>query len=197
MIKIIAIIGKAGSGKDTILNRIFTLYSTYFHKIISCTSRPPREKEIKGKDYYFYTKEHFLNKINNNEMLEYTEFNNWLYGTSLDSVSKDKINIGVFNPQGIENLLKRNDIDLKIIYVRASAKERLLRQLNREENPNVEEIIRRFNVDEQDFNNLNYKAYVIDNSDIDVIDLDDRIKCCLTSILPWTKEDNLYKPDFK
>lgn len=197
MIKIIAIIGKAGSGKDTILNRIFTLYPTYFHKIISCTSRPPREKEIEGRDYYFYTKEHFLNKIDNNEMLEYTEFNNWLYGTSLDSVSKDKINIGVFNPQGIENLLKNNNIDLKIIYVRASAKERLLRQLNREENPNVEEIIRRFNVDEQDFNNLNYKAYVIDNSDIDIIDLDDKIKYCLESMLPWTKEDNLYKPDFK
>jgi guanylate kinase len=49
-------------------------------------------------------------------------------------------------------LAARDDIiDLEIIYVKASDKTRLLRQLNREEEPNVKEIIRRFATDEADF----------------------------------------------
>ena len=60
-------------------------------------------------------------------MLEWTQFNNWFYGTSTKSVKEDQINIGVFNPGGIKNLLKRKDVELKVFYVRAPAKERLIR----------------------------------------------------------------------
>ena len=85
-------------------------------------------------------------------MLEYTYFNGWYYGTGLESVDEYKINIGVFNPRGIQKLsARREEIDLKVFLIDASDKTRLLRQLNRENNPNVKEIIRRFNTDEEDF----------------------------------------------
>lgn len=60
-------------------------------------------------------------------MLESTVFNNWYYGTGYDSIDKDKINIGVFNPAGIKQLLVHPEVDLKIVYVRAADKTRLLR----------------------------------------------------------------------
>ena len=41
--------------------------------------------------------------------------------------------------------------NLKIIYIVASDKERLIRQLDREENPDIEEIIRRYQTDNIDF----------------------------------------------
>ena len=77
------------------------------HEIVSCTSRPKRENEIDGINYYFHTKDSFEKMIKNNEMLEYTIFNDWYYGTGLESIDKSKINIGVFNPAGVEDLEKK------------------------------------------------------------------------------------------
>lgn len=144
--KLVALIGKAGSGKSTILNKVIEKYPGKFNKIISCTNRPPRENERDKIDYYFLTTTQFIKKENSGKMLETASFNNWNYGTELSSLSKDKINIGVFNPTGIYNILKRKDIDLDldVYYIQASDKDRLLRQLTREENPNVEEIVRRY-----------------------------------------------------
>ena len=88
-------------------------------------------------------------------MLETTNFNNWYYGTSIDSLSNDKINIGVFNPDGIMSLLEDDRIELEIYYITAKGKTRLIRQLNREENPDVDEIIRRYDADEIQFQKMN------------------------------------------
>lgn len=84
-------------------------------------------------------------------MLEATEFNGWFYGTDVKSLSDQKINIGVFNPAGIEAMSTIEGIKVIPIYVDVKDKTRLLRQLNREENPNVHEIIRRFKTDIEDF----------------------------------------------
>ena len=57
-------------------------------------------------------------------------------------------------------------VDLTAYYVRTSDKERLIRQLNREEDPDIKEIIRRFSTDEQDFEDLEDIDYqVIKNQD--------------------------------
>ena len=99
-------------------------------------------------------------------MLEATVFNNWCYGTSYDSLSKTAINIGVFNPAGIDALLCYGDIDLTVFYIDAADKTRLLRQLNREENPNVDEIIRRFDADKEDFSDLDFEYTLLKNENI-------------------------------
>ena len=101
--KIIALIGEAGSGKDTILKKL-TNSNLAFHEIVSCTTRPPREGEVNGDNYYFISPEEFGCKILANEMLEAAVFNNWCYGTSFDSLRINDINIGVFNPTGIETM---------------------------------------------------------------------------------------------
>lgn len=160
--KIFALIGAAGSGKDTILKNVLKEDSS-IHEIVSCTTRPPREGEINGKNYFFLTNDEFAEKVLNMEMLEATCFRDWFYGTSLDSLDKNKINIGVFNPDGIRLLLDCPEVELTIFYVRASAKTRLLRQLNREENPDVAEIIRRYNTDEKDFSFLDFDYYDLTN----------------------------------
>lgn len=153
-VKVIALFGKAGSGKDTILRALVNKFPDRYNEIVSCTTRPPREGEQEGANYHFLTVEQFTEKVLNGDMLEATEFNNWHYGTALSSLSTEKINVGVFNPEGIRCLIEDNFVDLTIYYVRASDKERLIRQLNREENPDIQEIIRRFSTDEQDFEDL-------------------------------------------
>ena len=165
-LKVVAIMGKAGSGKDTILRALVNKFPDRYNEIVSCTTRPPREGEQEGTNYHFLTIEQFTEKVLNGDMLEATEFNNWHYGTALSSLSKDKINVGVFNPQGIRCLMEDKLVDLTTYYVRTSDKERLIRQLNREENPDIKEIIRRFSTDEQDFEDLEDIDYqVIKNQD--------------------------------
>ena len=89
-------------------------------------------------------------------MLEATCFNDWFYGTSYESLRSDCVNIGVFNPDGIDSMIAHKDVYVVVYYVRADEKQRLLRQLNREENPNVGEIIRRFTADLLDFEELDF-----------------------------------------
>ena len=159
--KIVALMGKAGSGKDTILDHVIRWYPDKFNGIISCTTRPPREGEQDGVNYHFLTVPQFTEKVLNGDMLEATEFNEWHYGTAKSALSEDKINIGVFNPAGIYCLMENRDIDLVIYYIQATDKQRLLRQLKREQDPNVKEIIRRYWADEEDFANVDDIPYIL------------------------------------
>lgn len=120
-----------------------------------------------GIDYYFYEEKDFIDQILTDKMLEHTVFRGWFYGTGTDSIDVNKINIGVFNPAGIENLQWREDVDLMVVWVRAADKLRLLRQLNREDNPDCKEITRRFQTDEEDFEKIKFDYYELINDDQD------------------------------
>lgn len=154
--KIIVLCGESSTGKDTLKNKALESCPNIFHRVITATTRPKREGEIDGQDYYFLAEKEF----NNTDMIESCCFNNWYYGTPATSLSKDKINLLVLNPEGIYNLLKEKDkYDIKIIRLIASDKERMLRQLNRETEPNVDEIVRRYTTDKKDFKLFDTKLY--------------------------------------
>ena len=160
--KIIAICGKAGSGKDTILQRVVAA-CPQLHEIVSCTTRPMREGEANGINYFYLTGEQFGEKVLRGEMLEATCFNDWFYGTSYDSLRSDCVNIAVLNPEGIDSIATHKNIEMVVFYVEAKDKSRLLRQLNRETDPDVYEIIRRFRADELDFEDLDFHHNVLTN----------------------------------
>lgn len=157
--KIIALFGESGVGKDTIQNWLVSNFPNETHKIVSCTTRPPRDYEVNGKDYYFIDNAFFAQKVLDGSMLEAVVFNNWGYGTPIDSLEKDKINIGVFNPAGIDCLLQDPRLKISPIRVTIPPQERLIRVLEREVNPNCEEICRRFLADQKDFADLPFEEY--------------------------------------
>lgn len=162
---IIALIGESGSGKDTIMHEVLYHFPDQFHEIISCTTRPIREGEKEGVNYFYFTPDEMHDKIINNEMFEFTKFNNWFYGTGKESVSNKMTNIGVFNPDGIRSLIKNKDVNLIIYRVNCDSKKRLERQLNREVHPDIDEIIRRYSTDKKDFNELEFNYFNIYNND--------------------------------
>ncbi len=150
-IKILALFGKSASGKDTIQKWITTNFPELTKGIISCTTRPPREGERDGVAYHFLSDEDFAKKVLDGSMLEATSFREWFYGTSLDELDPNKINVGVFNLTGVECLLSDTRLEILPVWVYASDKTRLIRSLNREPNPDCAEICRRYQADEKDF----------------------------------------------
>lgn len=187
MYKIIAIMGEAGTGKDSLMQEILKL-KPEFHEIISCTTRPMREGEAEGVNYYYYTPEQFGDRVLHDEMLECTVFNDWFYGTSYDSVRSDCINIGVFNPTGVESLLARPDVDVKVVRVVAEDKTRLIRQLNREEWPDVREIVRRFNADWMDFDGIEEDFECIKVLNGQGADLVANAMLVIAELAPWLNQ---------
>jgi guanylate kinase len=177
--QVVALIGKAGAGKDSIQKATCELHPLMFHPIVSCTTRPAREGEIEGVDYHYITLNEFTRKVLNGDMLEATEFRDWFYGTTLESLSKDKINIGVFNPAGVEALLEDSRLDVTVFEVVAPDKQRLMRYLNREENPDCAEMCRRYFTDEKDFADLDFDRYQIDNWDGANLDLLTATNSCI------------------
>lgn len=156
MYKIVTLSGKAGAGKDWLMQKVLKVLreespEIAVNEIVSCTTRPMREGEVNGKNYYFLTHEEFAERLADGTMVEATIFNDWCYGSCLEHMSEDGINIGVYNPEGVGILQSIPDIMVYSIFVDAPDKVRLLRQLDRETNPDVKEIIRRFNADEADF----------------------------------------------
>lgn len=155
MYKIIALCGESGAGKDRTLNEIIRMdqerLTSQFHKIINCTTRPPREGEVNGIHYHFISPIDFANRLLTSSMIEATEHRDWFYGTDLEALVEDKINIGVFNPIAIDILADDPRVSLIVYKIEATDKIRMLRQLNRQEDPDVDEIVRRYKTDKRDF----------------------------------------------
>lgn len=186
---IVAICGESGSGKDLLAHRFcdFVYEANY---IVSHTTRPMRENEKDGRDYYFITDEEFLQKIMDGDMLEASVFRDWHYGTSKAALA-DGLNVGVFNPEGLDALLQSEkfmpDIKVFCYYLDVPPKTRLLRQLNREAQPDCDEIVRRYGADKIDFEDiLSYPVTVLKN-----IDYEDLFNNMMTILVDFQKDTQL------
>jgi len=80
--KLIVFSAPSGSGKTTIVRYLLSQPELNLDFSISAASRPPREEEVDGKDYYFLSLENFKKKIKNDEFLEWEEvYRDNFYGT--------------------------------------------------------------------------------------------------------------------
>ena len=84
--KVIIFSAPSGSGKSTIINRLIEQFPQMEFSI-SATSRQPRGEEQHGKEYYFFTKEEFKQRIDNEEFIEWEE----VYGGSYYGTLKSEI----------------------------------------------------------------------------------------------------------
>lgn len=152
MKNIIALCGESASGKSFLLNKLISKYSNRFHKKISHTTRNPREGETDGEDYHFVSRSRFFDLVMNERMIEAAEFGGEMYGTLDSELKDDKVNIGIFDPQGLDILFSLRDIYLVPIYLKTEDKIRFKRALDR--GIDIESIYERHKVDRELFDGI-------------------------------------------
>lgn len=172
MKNILILCGKAASGKDTLkkyIVRALELSGIEFNNVVNTTTRPPREGEVDGVNYHFCSAEEMTKKILNDEMAEAVLFNDWVYGTENKALSEDKLNVGIFNLEGIEALRQNPNHNIFAVYLDVEDSVRLIRYLNRENmtKEKINEMFRRYKADEIDFADVDdlvdYKLTIVDN----------------------------------
>ena len=127
---IIVLLGASGSGKSTLEQELATHHG--FEKIISYTTRQPRESEENGKDYYFVDNDTFNEILDRGLFAEHDEYSqNRLYGTlKSDYVEGNKV--VVLTPNGLRQLKKNcPNEDIFTVLVESSLGTRIKRYIDR------------------------------------------------------------------
>lgn len=83
---VVILSGASSVGKGAIRDLLLKDPDLKLFYSVSETTRPQRPDEVDGKDYYFVTYKEFAESVRNKELLEYTEFNGYYYGTPKQQV---------------------------------------------------------------------------------------------------------------
>lgn len=163
---LLVFIGESGSGKNFLIDHLMYIFSNEFHTVSQVSTRPMREGEREGHPYHFVDVSTFLKETVEGNILEWQRFNGWYYGTREQDLVEDKINVLSANPAAARILLNHPDLNTQIVYVKCDDKIRLIRSLEREEKPDIQEIFRRYNSDLEDFKSLDFPVHILINNHI-------------------------------
>ena len=85
--KLVVISAPSGAGKTTIARAILAAHPVLEFSV-SATTRPMRQNEVHGQDYFFLTKDEFRRRIATGEFVEWEEIYGNLYGTLKDVIDR-------------------------------------------------------------------------------------------------------------
>lgn len=158
--KIFVILGKSNTGKSTIFKKVMELIRSNGDDIKllkSCTTRPKREEDNQENEYEFVDKGYFTKLHKKNGLLEYavydTVYGYWFYFTRKEDL-KDRDYIKIINPSGLSQLresVKHMSHEVISFEILTDNEVRMKRALSRDDGLSIEEINRRFNADDRDF----------------------------------------------
>ena len=160
----------SGAGKTTLVSLLSGLDN--FEISISHTTRKPRAREIKNKDYYFVEEVEFERLIKNQEFLEYAKVFNNFYGTTrtpvINNLNKGKNVLFDIDWQGADQI-KNKKLDYKLItfFILPPSKDVLFKRLSSRDMKDkliAEERMKQFGRDVLHW--INYD-YVVINDDLD------------------------------
>ena len=184
--KIYCIMGKSASGKDTLFKKLLA-ECPKMKKLVLYTTRPMREGETNGVEYYFVNPEDLDAFEKAGKLVEKRVYNTvhgpWYYAT----VDDNQIKLASRNYLAIETIesyVKLRDYfgekNVVPIMITLDSGIRLQRALNRENAqpvPQYREMCRRFLADEEDFSDEKIAA-----AGIDKVYVNEDLKKCFAEI---------------
>ena len=162
--KPLMILGPSAVGKDTMINRLKAKFPKVIYKLPSYTTRPKRNGEIDGVDYYFVTKEEFFKFKNEGKLFGIQEYNNNFYASNqskLEEALENKAKVVILN-YNIETANHvKDDIDFNYVAIlppsESALRERLIKRGTKDEE--IEKRMKKSIKEIQLINEANYINY--------------------------------------
>lgn len=161
----------SGAGKTTIVKRIMKS-EIPFEFSVSATSRPPRESETEGIDYYFFSSDNFKNGIEKGDFLEWEEvYKDQFYGTLVSEVERirNKGHHVVFDVDvvGGLNLKKKFKEEALAIFIMPPSIDSLKERLENRGTETNESLKKRIKKAEYELSFANQFDWIISNDNLD------------------------------
>lgn len=191
--KIVCLMGRSSSGKDTIYKKLLEQKQIQLNSIVSYTTRPIRDGEREGVEYHFTDEEGYQKLLRQGSIIEarayHTCFGIWRYFTVADETVRleDNSYILIGTLEAYSQIRKFYGAD-KVVPVMIELDDgvRLQRALDREkaqDHPKYEEMCRRFLADAEDFSKDK-----IEQAGIEETFYNDELDRCLEKIMAYLLE---------
>lgn len=166
---LIVVSAPSGSGKTSIVQRVLDGADNLVFSI-SYTTRPPRQGEENGRDYFFVTPETFRNMIDESEFYEWAEVYGHHYGTSR-SVVTERLTRGLdvlldIDVQGARQVKTQNP-EAILIFILPPSYSELAQRLRRRGLDDEADIRKRLSIARQEVDQFEHYDYVVINDDLD------------------------------
>lgn len=160
---IVIVSGPSGCGKSTIVQK---LLNKNWGLSVSATTRKPRDDEINGVHYHFWSLDDFLIAKDSKFFLEWARVHSDYYGTPANEIEKYKNVFLIVDIQGWKSIKKKyNAVSVFIRTSEFSILEKRLHQRNTE----TEEVIRkRLHNAEMELSYASQYDYQIINDNLDL-----------------------------
>jgi guanylate kinase len=159
----------SGAGKTTLCSRLLERFPDLAYSI-SHTTRAPRPGEREGRDYFFVSRDQFLEMIDQGRLLEYAEVFGRYYGTSRKFVV-DRLRSG----QGVladvdvagARQIKNNYPDAVLIFIVPPTLAELERRLRNRGTESEADLSRRLNEARRELEVRDLYDYLVVNDEVD------------------------------
>lgn len=173
MSNVIVLSGPSGTGKSTLLKKLFAEFPNSFGFSVSSTTRQPRAGEVNGVDYNFATVDDFKKMIDENKFIEWAQFSGNYYGTTVDSV-KQVMNSGKtcildIDMQGVKSVKDKPELAARFLFIAPPSVEDLRKRLEGRGTESQESLDKRLNaaIAELEYAETGAHDHTIVNDDLD------------------------------
>ncbi|KAF7245834.1 MAGUK p55 subfamily member 7 [Varanus komodoensis] len=126
--RLVVLVGPVGVGLNELKRKLLISDTQHYGVTVPHTTRARRSQESDGVEYTFISKHLFETDVQNNKFIEYGEYKNNYYGTSIDSVrcvlAKNKVCLLDVQPHTVKHL---RTLEFKpfVIFIKPPSIERL------------------------------------------------------------------------
>lgn len=185
--KIFVISSPSGGGKTTIVRRILAEFPEIVFSV-SATTRPKRPDEIDGVHYFFLTEEKFLEKIKNDEFIEWERFYDYYYGTLktfvIDNIQSGKSVLLEIDVKGALSV-KKIFPDSILIFIDVPSFEELVNRLKKRKTESETDLQKRIDRAKMELSYKDKFDYIFVNKDLE--EVTSQIKSLIKEILKKEK----------
>jgi guanylate kinase len=178
---LIVISGPSGVGKDTIMQRMQER-GMPFHFVVTATTRPRRENEVHGKDYFFLSKDEFARMIEENELIEYAivygDYKGIPKQQVREALASRKDVVMRLDVQGAETL-RRLAPDALLIFITTESEDELVGRLKARKTETTDELSLRIATARKELKRVDAFDYVIINHDYKLDETVDTVRAII------------------